>query len=83
MARSRLSLMANVGIVRMRTMANKRIVFAAVQHGQGIRWRGFSTMRILGFRVGYGDGPLTQESQDWMKEWFRSHGIGKDVLLGL
>lgn len=61
----------------------KRIVFAAVQHGQGIRWRGFSTMRILGFRVGYGDGPLTQESQDWMKEWFRSHGIGKDVLLGL
>jgi len=55
----------------------KRIVFTAMQHEHGIRWRGFSTMRILGFRVGYGDGPLTQESQAWMKEWFRSHGIGK------
>ena len=55
----------------------KRIVFTAVQHGQAIRWRGFSTMRILGFRVGYGDGPLTEESQAWLKEWFKSHGIGK------
>ncbi len=55
----------------------KRIVFTAMQHEHGIRWRGFSTMHILGFRVAYGDGPLTQESQAWIKKWFRSHGIGK------
>lgn len=55
----------------------KRIVFTAMQHGQCIRWRGFSTMRILGFRVGYGDGPLTEDSQAWLQEWFESHGIGK------
>lgn len=53
----------------------KRIVFTAMQHGDAIRWRGFSTMRILGFRVGYGDGPLTEDSQTWLKEWFSSHGI--------
>lgn len=55
----------------------KRIVFTAMQHGHAIRWRGFSTMRILGFRSGYGDGPLTEDSQAWLKEWFNSHGIGK------
>jgi hypothetical protein len=55
----------------------KRIVFTAMQHGDAIRWRGFSTTRILGFRVGYGDGPLTYESQVWMKKWFMSHGIGR------
>ncbi|MCI5221353.1 MAG: hypothetical protein D3924_01380 [Candidatus Electrothrix sp. AR4] len=53
----------------------KRVALTAMQHGYAIRWRGFSTMRILGFRVGYGDGPLTEESQAWLKEWFRSHGI--------
>jgi hypothetical protein len=56
----------------------KRIVFTAMQHGHGIRWRGFSTMRILGFRVGYGDGPLTEDSQAWFKEWFKTHGIGSE-----
>lgn len=55
----------------------KRIVFTAMQHGHAIRWRGFSTMRILGFRAGYGDGPLTKESQVWLKAWFSSHGIDR------
>jgi len=56
----------------------KRIALTSVQHGHAIRWRGFSTMRILGFRVGYGDGPLTDESQVWLKDWFKSHGIGRN-----
>lgn len=60
----------------------KRIVFTAMQHGHAIRWRGFSTMRILGFRVGYGDGPLTENSQAWLKEWFKSHGIGREEEMG-
>lgn len=55
----------------------KRIVFTAMQHGHAIRWRGFSTMCILGFRAGYGDGPLTEDSQAWLKEWFQSHEVGK------
>jgi hypothetical protein len=55
----------------------KRIVFTAMQHGHGIRWRGFSTMCILGFRVGYGDGPLTEDSQAWLKEWFKLHRTEK------
>ncbi|MCW5202727.1 hypothetical protein VU12_07280 [Desulfobulbus sp. US4] len=53
----------------------KRVALTAMQHGYAIRWRGFSTVRILGFRVGYGDGLLTEESQEWLKGWFRSHGI--------
>ncbi len=60
----------------------KRIVFTAMQHGHGIRWRGFSTMRILGLRVGYGDGPLTEGSQEWLKGWFKSHGIERDADKG-
>lgn len=57
----------------------KRIVFTAMQHGRAIRWRGFSTLRILMFRAGngYGDGPLTDESQIWLKKWFLSHGVGQ------
>jgi len=53
----------------------KRVALTTMQHGYAIRWRGFSTVRILGFRVGYGDGPLTEESQAWLKGWFRSHGV--------
>ena len=56
---------------------NERIVLTSIQHDHAIRWRGFSTMRILGFRVGYGDGPLTKDSQVWLKGWFSSHGIRK------
>lgn len=55
---------------------NKRIALTAVQHGHALRWRGFSTIRILGFRAGYGDGPLTQDSQTWLKDWLMSHGVG-------
>lgn len=54
---------------------NKRIALTAMQHGRSIRWRGFSTTRILGFRFGYGDGPLTKESQQWLKSWFDTHGL--------
>jgi hypothetical protein len=54
---------------------NRRIALTAVQHAQGIRWRGFSTARILGIRVGYGDGPLTKESAEWLIGWFDQHGV--------
>ncbi|XOF33997.1 MAG: hypothetical protein ACL93V_01470 [Candidatus Electrothrix sp. YB6] len=53
----------------------KRVALTAMQHGHAIRWRGFSTMRIIGFRIGYGDGPLTEESQAWLKGWFRLHDV--------
>ncbi len=55
----------------------KRIALTAMQHGDSIRWRGFSTTRILGFRVGYGDGPLTDESREWLGKWFKLHGNRK------
>ena len=58
-------------------VGKKRIALTAMQHGHSLRWRGFSTVRILGFRAGYGDGPLTEDSQAWLKEWFLSHGIGQ------
>jgi hypothetical protein len=54
----------------------KRIALTSVQHGNAIRWRGFSTLRIMGVRTGYGDGPLTKESQAWLKQWLGSHGVG-------
>ncbi len=57
---------------------DQRIALTAMQHGHSIRWRGFSTSRLLGFTIGYGDGPLTEESQAWLKEWFQSHGVGPD-----
>ena len=54
---------------------NKKLALTSVQHGAGIRWRGFSQYRLLGFQVGYGDAGLTKESQAWLKEWLESHGI--------
>ena len=54
---------------------DKRIAFTAMQHGHSVRWRGFSTSRILGIRFGYGDGPLTVESQQWLESWFEAHGL--------
>lgn len=53
----------------------KRIAATAMQHGRAIRWRGFSTMRILGFRAGYGDGPLTPASREWLANWLATKGI--------
>lgn len=54
---------------------SKRIALTAVQHGKKIRWRGFSTARILGVQIGYGDGPLTKEAADWVVEWLDKHGV--------
>ena len=54
---------------------NRRIALTAVQHAQGIRWRGFSTARILGIRIGYGDGPLTKKAAEWLIVWFDQHGV--------
>lgn len=53
----------------------KRLALTAFQHGKGIRWNGFSTGRFLGVRFGYGDAPLTDESQAWVRAWLASHGM--------
>lgn len=54
---------------------NKRIAMTSIQHGHAIRWKGFSTARILGVQVGYGDGLLTRESSNWLVGWFVKHGV--------
>ena len=41
---------------------NRRIALTSLQHGRSLRWKGFTTASILGVRVGYGDGPLTETS---------------------
>jgi hypothetical protein len=51
-----------------------RIALTSIQHGQAIRWRGFTTARWFGRRIGYGDGPLTPTSQQWLKGWLAAHG---------
>lgn len=55
----------------------RRMALTALQHGHAVRWRGFSTSRILGVRFGYGDGPLTEESQQWLEAWFAAHAPGR------
>ena len=50
---------------------DERIALTAFQHGQAIRWRGFAIKDFCS----YGDHPLTEESQAWFKEWFKSHGV--------
>jgi len=54
---------------------SERVAVTAMQHGHSIRWHGFSTSRLLGYRFGYGDGPLTETSRIWVNEWFKSHGV--------
>ena len=54
----------------------RRIALTAMQHGHSIRWKGFSTARMLGMQIGYGDGPLTRESREWLAGWFQKHGVG-------
>ncbi len=56
----------------------KRIALTAVVHGRRIRWKGFSTSWVLGVRVAYGDGPLTDESVQWLADWLQSHGVGSE-----
>lgn len=53
------------------------LAMTAVQHGQGIRWKGFSTRRVLGVRVSYGDAPLTEESSRWLTEWLTEKEVYK------
>ena len=52
-----------------------RIARTVLKHGKSLRWKGFSTTRVLGFRIGYGDGPLTDESREWIIAWLRGHGV--------
>jgi hypothetical protein len=53
----------------------RRIALTAVQHGERLRWRGFSTAHVLGLPVGYGDAPLTPESSVWLTEWLNRHDV--------
>jgi hypothetical protein len=53
----------------------KRIAITAMQHGRGVRWKGFTTARFLGMTIGYGDLPLTAQSQQWLRNWFEAHGV--------
>ena len=54
---------------------DKRMV-TAFQHGVAIRWSGFAApRRPFRPRDGYGDFTLTEKSQAWLKEWFKSHGL--------
>ena len=52
----------------------KRIALMSVQHGQRLRWAGFSPSRKLGFAVGVVDGPLSKESADWFAAWLEDRG---------
>jgi hypothetical protein len=54
-----------------------RVALTSVQHGKNIRWKGFSTARILGVKVGYGDAPLTSASRAWLNEWLAEHGASE------
>ena len=56
---------------------SKRLALTSVQHNKRLRWRGFSTLRILGRAVGYGDAPLTDESAQWLKTWLIAHRVLK------
>jgi len=51
-------------------------MLTAFQHGVAIRWSGFAAPRKpFRKRDAYGDFTLTEESQAWLKEWFKSHGL--------
>ena len=54
---------------------SKRLALTAIVHGGKIRWKRFSTGRFMGIRVGYGDALLTEESEQWLREWLSSHGV--------
>jgi len=53
----------------------RRLALTSMQHGKAIRWRGFSTMRILGLHVRYGDGPLTPDAREWLIHWLAKKGV--------
>ena len=57
-----------------------RVALTSVQHGKNVRWQGFSTARILGVKVGYGDAPLTSASRAWLNEWLAEHGASETQL---
>lgn len=56
----------------------KRLALTAVQHGTGLRWKGFSPFHILGFQVGYADAPLTTESVEWLARWLEKAGVPEE-----
>jgi hypothetical protein len=60
--------------------SGRRVALTSVQHGENVRWKGFSTARILGVKVGYGDAPLTSASRGWLNEWLAEHGASETQL---
>jgi len=52
---------------------NRRLAITSVQHGVKLRWEGFSTARVAFQRKGYGDAPLTKESQEWLNSFLIDH----------
>ena len=48
---------------------NKRIALTSVQHGVALRWKGFP-----------GDAHFTEESAQWLRQWFKRHGLSKSEL---
>ena len=61
-----------------------RIAETVLKHAHSLRWEGFSTMRVFGIRISYGDGPLTEESREWINAWLRTYGVedegwGKEI----
>jgi hypothetical protein len=42
----------------------RRLALTSVQHGRGLRWKGFP-----------GDAGLTEASADWLVEWLAKHGV--------
>lgn len=56
----------------------QRLALTSVQHGKYLRWQGFSTARVLGKQVGYGDAPLTDDSADWLRIWMTIKKLPRD-----
>ena len=53
----------------------ERVALTSIQHGDLIRWQGFSPKIEDGVHIGYADGPLTEESIQWYTNWFFARGI--------
>lgn len=52
---------------------NHRLANTSVQHAVKLRWAGFSTARVAFRQMGYGDAPLTKESQAWLEAFLSEH----------
>ncbi len=56
---------------------NKRVALTSVHHGKSLRWKGFSTTRVLGVTVDYGDAPMTADTRTWLQAWLIEHGASE------